>query len=419
MLSKVYQQAETRTITGDHQFIAKKSHGRDTNPPKLKLPESKRALWVGGAVLLLLLALSYYFLMPVAEVATVRRGTAISAVYGTVRIEPAFVVRVRAQNDGFIRLAESFSAGRGAIGESVEKGQLLATIADEETSRELKQARADLQAAIDRAALPLPSSELLKAAEDNLQRLEKVVGSGNVPAVEYQKAKSEANRLRGAVETERIERDRNLNSLKEATKKLEAQMKSAEVRAPIDGILTNVQTIDGELVSDGNELFTVSSRRNYVRGEVNEEDVGEVKAGMKAKVQLYAYRTRNFTARVTSVQPAADPTTQRYTVVLEMENPPDNLTVGMTGEMNIITGAHENALLVPTRALLVDQALVVNGGIVHARTVKVGFRTLDFAEALSGLEEGSSVIVADQDKFRPGEPVRQRIVSLPQPPSKP
>src|SRR5213080_2257451 len=348
--------------------------------------------------------------MPVAEVASVRRGTAISAVYGTVRIEPAFVVRVRAQNDGFIRLAESFSAGRGAIGKGVEKGQLLATIADEETARQLKQARADLQAAIDRAALPLPSSELLKAAEDNLQRLQKVVSSGNVPAVEYQKSKSEVNRLRGALETERIERDRNLNSLEETGKKLEAQMKNAEVRSQIDGILTNVQTIDGELVSDGNELFTVSSRKTYGRGEVNEEDVGEVKPGMKAKVQLYAYRMRTFTGRVTSIQPAADPTTQRYTVVLEMENPPDNMMVGMTGEMNIITGVHENALLVPTRALLVDQEMVVNGGIVQRRTVNVGFRTLDFSEALSGLADGDRVIVSDQDKFHSGQPVRQRMI---------
>jgi RND family efflux transporter MFP subunit len=386
---------------------------------KLKLPESKRILWGGGVAVVLVFAAAYYFLMPVAEVATVRRGTAISAVYGTVRIEPAFVVRVRAQNDGFIQLAEPFAAGRGAIGKNVEKGQLLATIADEETARQLKQARADLQAAVDRAALALPSSELLKAAEDNLQRLEKVVGSGNVPAVEYQKARSEANRLRGAVETERIERDRNLNSLEETTKKLEAQMKRAEVRATIDGLLTNVQTIDGELVSDGDELFTVSSRKNYVRGEVNEEDVGEVKPGMKAKVQLYAYRTRTFTARVTSVQPAADPTTQRYTVVLLMENPPDNLMAGMTGEMNVITDTHENALLVPTRALLVDQALIVNGGIVHSRTVGVGFRTLDFTEVTSGLNEGNHVIVSDQDKFRPGEAVRQRMISSPPPPKAP
>src|SRR6266516_2235629 len=318
MLSNIHQQTQMGTATAVRAVIANKSHGHDTGSPKLKLPESKTILWGGAAAFVLLLALAYYFLMPVAEVVTVRRGTAISAVYGTVRIEPAFVVRIRAQNDGFIQLAEPFAAGRGAIGKNVEKGQSLATIADEDTARQLKQARADLQAAIDRAALPLPSSELLKAAEDNLQRLQKVVSSGNVPAVEYQKARSEANRLRGAVETERIERDRNLNSLEATTRKLEAQMKSAEVRSPMDGLLTNVQTIDGELVSDGNELFTVSSRKNYVRGEVNEEDVGEVKPGMKAKVQLYAYRTRSFTARVTSVQPAADPTTQRYTVVLEM-----------------------------------------------------------------------------------------------------
>jgi RND family efflux transporter MFP subunit len=371
-------------------------------------------LWIGGALLVLLFAIVWYLFLPVAEVARVQRGTAISAVYGTVRIEPAFAPHVRAQNSGFIRLAEPFSAGRGAIGKSVEKGQLLATIADETTARLLKQARADLEAAIQRAAVPVPSSEPLKAAEDNLERLSKVVASGNVPAVEYEKAKSEVNRLRSAVETERIDRDRNLNALEETTKKLEAQMKNSEVRSPIDGLLTNIQTIDGELVSEGNELFTVASRKNYVRGEVNEEDVGEVKPKMKAKLQLYAYRTKTFTAHVTSIQPAADPTTQRYTIVLEMENPPDNLMAGMTGEMNIITGTHENVLLVPTRALLVDQALIVKAGIVHARTVQAGYRTLDFTEAVSGLADGDHVVLSDQDKLHPGEPVRQRIEDVSQ-----
>lgn len=371
-------------------------------------------MWIGGALLVLLFAIVWYLFLPVAEVARVQRGTAISAVYGTVRIEPAFAPHVRAQNSGFIRLAEPFSAGRGAIGKSVEKGQLLATIADETTARLLKQARADLEAAIQRAAVPVPSSEPLKAAEDNLERLSKVVASGNVPAVEYEKAKSEVNRLRSAVETERIDRDRNLNALEETTKKLEAQMKNSEVKSPIDGLLTNIQTIDGELVSEGNELFTVASRKNYVRGEVNEEDVGEVKPKMKAKLQLYAYRTKTFTAHVTSIQPAADPTTQRYTIVLEMENPPDNLMAGMTGEMNIITGTHENVLLVPTRALLVDQALIVKAGIVHARTVQAGYRTLDFTEAVSGLADGDHVVLSDQDKLHPGEPVRQRIEDVSQ-----
>jgi RND family efflux transporter MFP subunit len=378
----------------------------------LKLPRSKKWLW-GIAPLVVALGAIYYLLLPVAEVATVRRGTALSAVYGTIRIEPAFVVRVRAQNSGFIRLAEPFSAGRGAIGQSVEKGQLLATIADEGTARQLKQARNDLQAAEQRAALPLPSSELLKTAEDNVQRLEKLTALNNVPAVEYEKAKNEANRLRGVVETEKIERDRNLEALQETCKKLEAQMKSSEIRAPIDGLLTAVLTIDGELVGEGNELFTVSSRKNYVRGEVNEEDVGEVKPNMPAIVQLYAYRSRQFTAHVSSIQPAADPETQRYTIVLQLDQAPDNLMAGMTGEMNIITGKHENVLLVPTRALLVDQALIVKHGVVQKRTVKIGFRTLDFSEIKSGLSLGDHVVVADQDRLRPGKPVRQRVIRPP------
>ena len=190
-------------------------------------------------------------------------------------------------------------------------------------------------------------------------------------------------------------------------------MKNSEIRAPMEGLVTNIQTIDGELVAEGNELFTVSSRKNYLRGEVNEEDVGEVKPGMEANVQLYAYATRQFSAHVSSIQPAADPETQRYTVVLELENSPDNLMAGMTGEMNIITGKHENVLIVPSRALLVDQALVVKRGIVRTRTVKTGFRTLDFTEVVNGVSEGDHVVVADQDRLQPGRFVHQRMVEIP------
>lgn len=382
----------------------------------MKLPRTKILLWA-IAPLLVVAAIIWYFALPVAEVATARRGTALAAVYGTVRIEPIDVLPVRAQNAGFIRLADPFAIGRGAIGKPVEKGQLLATIADELTARQLKQAQADLQAATQRGALPLPSAELLKTAEDNVQRLEKLSAMSNVPAVEFEKAKNEANRLRAAVENERIERDRNLGALEDAAKKLEAQLKSSEIRSPMDGLLSNIQTIDGELVATGNQLFTVSSRKNYVRGEVNEEDVGEVKPGMKAMLQLYAYRTQQFAARVASIQPAADPETQRYTIVLDLESPPDNLMAGMTGEMNIITGTHENVVLVPTRALMVDQVWMVNHGAIQRRTVKVGFRTLDFAEVVNGVSVGDRVVVSEQEKLRPGQVVRQRKVdiSIPKP----
>jgi len=289
-------------------------------------------LWVGGPALLLLAVLGYYVFLPVAEVAPVRRGTAIAAVYGTVRIEPTFILNVRAQNSGFLHLSDELAAGRGAIGKTVKKGDLFATIADETTARQLKQAQSDLQAATQRAQLPLPSSEPLRVAEDTVARLQRLSSLSNVPAVEQEKAKSDVARLQGQLENERIERDRNLEALDSATKKLEAQMKNSEIRSPMDGLLTGIKTINGDLVSEGNELFTVSSAKNYVRGEVNEEDVGEVKIGMEAMLQVYAFRGRQFQAKVTAILPAADPETQRYTIVLDLEDPPENLLAGMTGE---------------------------------------------------------------------------------------
>ncbi|MEY2498008.1 MAG: hypothetical protein QOD12_1564 [Verrucomicrobiota bacterium] len=378
----------------------------------LKFSYPKKYIWAAVAGVLLVFSAIYFLTLPVAEIVVVRRGTAVSAVYGTVRIESTLLVPVRAQNAGFIQLAEPLSAGRGAIGKKVEKGELLATIADETTARLLKQARADLQAATERAELPLPSAEALKVAEDNLGRLEKLTALSNVPAVEREKAKSEVNRLHGLLESERIERDRNLAMLEETRQKLEAQLKNSEIRAPMDGLLTAIKTIDGELVTERAELFTISSPKNYVRGEVDEEDVGEVKVGMTALVQVYAFRTRQFSAKVSAIQPSADPETQRYTIVLDLENPPENLMAGMTGEMNIITGTRDNALILPTRAIVVDQALIVRHGIVQSRTVQVGYRTLDFSEILAGLSEGDRAILSDQDKLRPGKLVRQRVAKL-------
>ena len=383
----------------------------------MKFRLSKKLAWALAPAAVLIALLAYFVFLPVAEVAPVQRGTAIAAVYGTIRIEPTLVIPVRAQNSGFIRLADPFSAGRAAIGRTVQKGELFATIADEATARQLKQAHADLQAATERGQLPLPSSEPLRVAEDAVKRLERLTSLSNVPVVEFEKSKSDVVRLRGQLEAERIERDRNLESLDAAVKKLETQMRNSEIRAPMDGLLTGMKAIDGELVSEGNELFTVSSQKNYVRGEVNEEDVGEVKIGMKATLQVYAFRARQFSATVTAILPAADPETQRYAVMLDLENPPENLLAGMTGEMNIITGRRENALLVPTRGLLVDQALVLKNGVVQSRTVQIGYRTLDYAEALSGVEEGEQVIVSDQDRFRPGQPARHRVVATPPPPA--
>lgn len=372
----------------------------------------KKVLWgllplaLAGAVA------AYFWLLPKAEVYRVRRAAVTSAIYGTVRIESTFVTAVRSQNSGYIVMADDFAAGQGALGKEVTKGQVVATITDEVRTRALRQAKADLEGARERAQLELPSMHGLKLALDQLQRLEQLRALNTIPAAEYERLQAEVTRLRDAGKAEQIQRDRDLNVLAENVRKIEEDLGKSEVRAPMDGILTANRIVEGELVSEGQHLFTVSTRRTYVRGQVNEEDVGEVRKGMRARIQLYAYQKRKFEATVSSVLPTGDPETQRYTVLLEMVNPPDNLMPGMTGEMNIIIGQRENVLAVPSRAVLVDQVLVVEGGRIRNRTVEIGFRNIDFLEVLKGLNEGDTVVASDQDLFTPGQRVREMFVDM-------
>ena len=51
-------------------------------------------------------------------------------------------------------------------------------------------------------------------------------------------------------------------------------------------------------------------------------------------------------------------------------------------------------------------------GLIQKRTIKVGFRTLDVSEALSGVSAGDRIVVSDQDRLHNGEPVRQRRVDF-------
>jgi len=102
---------------------------------------------------------------------------------------------------------------------------------------------------------------------------------------------------------------------------------------------------------------------------------------------MYAYRNRQFNATVTFRSSRADPETQRYTVLLDLENPPENLLAGMTGEMNIITASMPRRFSFQ-RAPAVDQVWQVRHGVWKKRTVKGRYRTLDFLKCSNGLREG-------------------------------
>ncbi len=359
----------------------------------------------------------YYFYAnvlnrPRADVYAVHRGTAISAVYGTVTVTSKQTLLVNAQNAGILKMAAGFGTTVEANGIAVKQNELLATITDDVGQRALDQARKDYEIALSHQKLGPGSAQGLKTARDQLRAYDRLP-QGSIPLVQREAARDEVMHLEMAIQNESLELERVLSTATTVLRNAEEAMKRNEVRAPIDGVIVLAFFNDGSFVANGAGLFSISSKDLYISGLVNEEDVGKLKPGMKAEMRLYAYTNTVFIATLTAVLPSPDANSSRYTVTLQMDHPPDNLLFGLTGEMNVILGRKENALIIPARGLLVDQVLLVVDGVVSQRTVKVNFKSLEFVEVAEGLHEGDQVIVNDQDAFRENERVRPMLINPP------
>jgi RND family efflux transporter MFP subunit len=371
----------------------------------------KRTVISGALVVSVTVALLYglWAARPVAEVYVAQRGTAISAVYGTVKVMASLTVNTRARSSGIIRFAQAV-ATNAVVGLDVKQGELLATIVNEDLDREIAKAEADLKAAEEKQRLGPPSQPQLNTQEAVLARMEKLAQLQNVPASDLERTRNEVETLRERVRAEQVELGRLVTIQREQAGVLQDRKTRCRIAAPINGYLSAINCLNGEFIGDGSTPFTVATRSTYLDGQINEEDVGQVASGLKAAVRLYSFANRDFTATVTQVLPTAN--NQRYTVTLTIDNPPANLMDGMTGEMNIIAGTREHALIVPSRAVLADRVLVVKDGVVKPRTVKIGFHNLERTEILDGLKEGEQVVVADQDLLKPGQRVRAIAINL-------
>ena len=369
--------------------------------------------WVSLLVVAFLLAVfGYYLYVNVlnrapAQVYVAQRGTAIAAVYGTVTINPDASLALFAQNSGFLHAAPDLANSIQAQGIAVKRDQLLGTVVDEIGLRALHDAQTNYDAAVARQKTGPPSAGPLKSAEQNLAALEKLP-PGNVPQVQRDSARNAVNQFTTAVTNETLALNHDVETTASALKATQDEQTRTLIKAPFDGILTAAGFGDNAYVLVNQMVYTIATLRTNVTGQVNEEDIGSLRGGMKAEVNLYAYgNDKTFTATLRQVLPSPDANSSRYTVILYLDAPPDDLKFGLTGQMNIILGRKEHALRIPTRALTdVDQVFIVDDGVVAQRTVKTGFRTLEFTEVTDGLKDGALVIVADQETFHPGERVR-------------
>ena len=368
----------------------------------------KRAVALGFAIVLL--SICWYLLSrPMVEVFVARRGTAVSAVYGTVKVTPTLTVNIRARASGVLHYDDALGQVPSLVGRNVKKGELLGWVVNDDLDRAYTKAELEWKAVQERKQLGPADAAALKTQQALVGRLENLVSLKNIPQVDLERARNELTSMTELVRREQIEIDRASAVAQQEYDNLKDRKELCKFISPIDGTIQGVTGGNGEFINEGSTPFVVISKTVFLEGQIDEEDVGHVAPGMKAAVRLYAYPDLTLTEKVTQLRPGAN--NQRYTVNLTLDHPPPNLMIDMTGEMNIISGEHKDALIIPTRAIISDRVWVVDGGIARPRMVKVGFRNPEHAEVREGLREGEKVVVADQDLLQTGERVRVAVIN--------
>jgi Cu(I)/Ag(I) efflux system membrane fusion protein len=133
--------------------------------------------------------------------------------------------------------------------------------------------------------------------------------------------------------------------------------------------------------------------------DVFERDIGSVKVGQRAIVDVDAYPGRTFDGKVSYVYPTLNAQTRTAPVRVELANPGGLLRPAMYANVALKVGAGGTALSIPTSAVIdsgLRQTVLVQkkAGLFEPREVKLGERGDDYVEVREGVSEGDLVVVA-------------------------
>lgn len=221
-----------------------------------------------------------------------------------------------------------------------------------------------------------------------------------------------------AVEAEKLARRRwkNLKPEEREAKKLVTEQAREDIRtlytqkalltiaAPMDGVVSKLDTRIGETVTVGNAIARVSAGDGLrIEAQIPESDVVKIKIGMPA-VATFDALTRNdvFKIDVLSIDPASTVTQDvvSYKTTFTIENPDERLKEGMTANVDIETASAHGVLTVPFRAVTKEG----QKSSVEVKRAPGQYERVDVTlglegdegliEVKSGLKEGDEVVVS-------------------------
>ncbi len=196
----------------------------------------------------------------------------------------------------------------------------------------------------------------------------------------------------------------------------EAQVSFANLRSPINGIVTERPLFPGETASAGSTVVTVMDTSSLLaKLHLAQATAQQLTLGHKAEVRVPGVE-EPVAATVSFISPALDPGSTTVEVWLKLPNTDGRLKVG-TPVHAVITGSTvPNAVQIPPAAILPAQdggttvMLVGADSLAHRRSVKVGIRTEEAVQVTSGLSPSDTVIteggygIDDGTKVTVGKP---------------
>ena len=359
-----------------------------------------------------------------SKLAKVEKGDLAKSVVATGKIWPITQVEVKSKATGIVKKLYV------EYGDKVKKGQLLAELDRDEMQAQVDQARAQLEAStaslnstradLVRAKVDAegPDVPLLKRAYDRAQRMatdgvvsasalddaeknyEMSLNKQNVSKAQLQVLQAKIGQAQGQLARDRA----NL-------KQLEEQLGYTTIESPLDGIVLSRDVEIGDAVSSilvlGSSATLVMTLGDtsevYVKGKVDESDIGKVYLGQPARIKVESFKDKTFTGKVTKISPMGveKDNVTTFEVRVSINNPEGVLKAMMTANAEIILEEHKNVLQIPEGSIIYDKDKKASVEVPDRKAkegkrkiaVNIGISNGAKTELLQGLKEGDQVVL--------------------------
>lgn len=367
-------------------------------------------IWIGVGALALIAILFFLFTGKKKteeisfEFAKVEKANLQNSVTATGTIEPVTSVSVGTQVSGIVnKLYVDYNS-------VVKKGQVIAELDKTNLISQLNSAKASLQSA---QANVQSAQASLNYQSSNFSRYTTLFNKGLVSADDYESARLTYLQAKENVTTSQ----QQVASAREEVARAQTNLGYATITSPIDGVVTSKSVEEGQTVAASfstPELFKIAKdlTNMQVVADVDEADIGNVKAGERVEFTVDAYPNDKFYGTVTQVRLEATTTNNvvTYEVVISAPNGDLKLKPGLTANVTIFTAEREGVMSVPSKALRFtptketvgnkkiadvnakNKVWTLEGETLKAHKVNIGMSDGLHTEILSGISAGKHII---------------------------